>query len=62
MKDLPIKKSIWTSTDGQEFTVENILSNDNDIWIYYKKVKTDQSYSCLLESFLLRFIPASSRT
>jgi len=57
-----LKKTIWMSSDGQEFSVGNILSKEKEVWIYYQKVKTGQAYSCLLESFLLRFIPASSRT
>lgn len=62
MKDVPQKKSIWVSSDGQEFSVENILPKEKDIWIYYQKVKTGQAYSCLLESFSLRFKPAPFRT
>lgn len=61
MKNIPAKKSLWQTSDGQEFTVANVLTKDKGIWVYYQKVATGQAYNCLLESFLLRFKPLISK-
>jgi hypothetical protein len=61
MKNIPAKKSIWRTSDGQEFSVENVIAIEKGMWVYYQKIKTGQTYQCLLESFLLRFTPSQSK-
>jgi hypothetical protein len=43
--------STWRGADCRDY---QILSVEND-WVFYKNIKTDQEYSCLVEAFLERF-------
>ena len=49
----------YTGGDRTEFKVIATYSpnEDNDTWIEYVNVKTNQTYNCRLEAFLHRFHP-----
>lgn len=55
MKDLPVLGSVWTSTDLSKFKVEKLRIDNNSIWIFYKNLKTEKEYNCLVNAFLDRF-------
>lgn len=48
-------KKKYVGTDGQVFTVDEILTVDQKLYVHYTKESTGQKYSCLLEAFTERF-------
>ena len=53
---IPKDGSKWISID-EVFVVLHTIELDGHIWIHYRKEKSDQEYSCYMESFLERFTP-----
>jgi hypothetical protein len=49
----------YTSSDHMQFKVIATYSpnEDNDTWVEYANVLTNQVYTCRLEAFLSRFRP-----
>ena len=48
-------KKKFVGTDGEVFTVDEVLEVDGKLWVYYNSIKTGDKYSCLLEAFSQRF-------
>ena len=44
----------WQGGD-KKFQVTTIIEDQNNTWVHYKNMKTDQTYSCYIEAFLSRF-------
>ena len=55
----PTAGSKWSSGQGKEFIVIEVVDIDNQTWVYYRENSSDliepRMYSCFLESFLQRF-------
>lgn len=47
--------SKWGTIDGKQFKVTDVKVIDNQQWVYYTNIKTEQNYSCLEEAFKSRF-------
>lgn len=47
--------TVWQGSDGKKFKVINTDKEQDNTWVYYTNVKTEQNYSCYLEAFLTRF-------
>ena len=46
--------TMWQGGD-KKFQVTNIVEEQNNTWVHYKNIKTEQSYNCYIEAFLSRF-------
>ena len=46
--------TMWQGGD-KKFQVTNIIEEQDNTWVHYKNIKTEQSYSCFIEAFLSRF-------
>lgn len=47
--------SKWGTIDRTQFRVTDVKVIDNQQWVYYTNIKTEQNYSCLEEAFKSRF-------
>jgi hypothetical protein len=47
--------SRWTDTHGREFVIEDVLSNESEIWVTYTRTEDGTSYRCWAEAFEHRF-------
>jgi hypothetical protein len=47
--------SRWTDTQGQEFEIDAVSTNDAETWVSYTRVGDRTSYRCLAEAFTYRF-------
>jgi hypothetical protein len=45
----------FQSLDGKTFTVEELVQDGKELWVYYHDINTGNKYSCLLEAFTERF-------
>ena len=52
---LPKEGSKWGGNDRDIFYVMHTIELEGHTWIHYKKLDTEQEYSCYVESFLQRF-------
>lgn len=52
---IPILGSTWISSDFSKFEVKKLRIDHGSIWVFYKNIKTDKEYNCLLPAFLERF-------
>lgn len=49
--------TVWASVHGQCFHVDNVLTENGDIWVYYHNCDNeDKTYSCFIEAFTQRFM------
>jgi hypothetical protein len=58
MKDIMQKIKIgskWKSGDRTFFIVQDVIENNQGIWIYYSNPNSGMNYNCLIEAFLQRF-------
>jgi hypothetical protein len=46
--------SKWKTVD-RTFIVTGVLEKEQDLWVYYKNIKTLQEYNCRQEAFVERF-------
>jgi hypothetical protein len=44
----------WQGGDNK-FQVTNITEEQENTWVHYKNIKTEQTYNCYIEAFLSRF-------
>jgi len=50
--------ALWTDGRDQEFRIISLAPDlEGHDWVYYRNTRTEQEYSCWLESFLHRFQP-----
>ena len=47
--------SRWWGGQNKTFEVTNIIEQDDNVWVHYKNIVTDQEYNCFIEAFLERF-------
>jgi hypothetical protein len=47
--------TVWQGNDGKKFKIINTAREQDNTWVYYTNIKTEQTYSCYLEAFLTRF-------
>jgi gentisate 1,2-dioxygenase len=47
--------STWSSANGTEFAVTNVVDKEDGVWVYYTNPATGQEYNCLIDAFLQRF-------
>ena len=47
--------SRWTDTQGQEFQINAVDTNDAETWVAYTRVKDQTNYRCLVDAFTYRF-------
>lgn len=48
---------LYSSTDFTKFEITALPVIENEQWVEYINVKTNNTYNCLLEAFLVRFTP-----
>lgn len=46
--------TIWEA-GSKEFIIEETKIVNDEYWVFYKNIKTEQRYSCLQGAFLSRF-------
>ena len=52
--------SIYSSNDHKKFVIEQVLEDNQGIWVHYRD--HDKQYSCLIEAFLSRFTETTNES
>jgi gentisate 1,2-dioxygenase len=55
MKNLPNVANKWITADSKVFKIEQLVHNDNGVWVHYVNELTGKKYNCLIGAFLQRF-------
>jgi len=54
-RTMNIVGTVWQGNEGKKFRVIKIAEEQDNAWVHYKNIKTEQTYNCYLEAFLSRF-------
>lgn len=55
MQDIVQVGEKWSSTDMTKFKVVDVVTDKNNTWVHYIRLKDNTMYSCLIDSFKHRF-------
>ena len=53
----PTIGQLWISPEHRQFKITDLMVEEDDAWVAYSNVQTNQEYTCRLEAFRHRFTP-----